>query len=130
MSNINWPQLIEAAIRVAEHAYIPYSNYPVGAALLTATGEIITGCNVENSAFGETICAERTAVLKAVSEGHRQFVALAVATKNIGSPCGSCRQVLREFSLDLPIVLCNFEGEQVYTSLAELLPRSFGPEWL
>src|SRR5689334_20234481 len=95
-------QLVQAAVAAARLAYAPYSNYPVGAALQSADGTIFTGCNVENAAYPAGICAERTALVKAVSEGHQQFTALAVATKNSGSPCGICRQMLNEFAPHLP----------------------------
>ncbi|MBZ0309007.1 MAG: cytidine deaminase, partial [Anaerolineae bacterium] len=90
--------LIADAIRASEQAYSPYSHYRVGAALLTTTGKIFLGCNVENASYGAAICAERTAVVKAVSEGERDFTAIAVATQNGGSPCGICRQFMFEFS--------------------------------
>ena len=123
----DWTDLTQMAIIAAKEAYAPYSNYQVGAALLTSEG-IYTGCNVENASYGATICAERTAVFKAVSEGQRQFMAIAVATKNGGSPCGLCRQVLREFSSDLTIIVTDFQGHSRIFTLAELLPESFGPE--
>ena len=120
--------LLEAAIAVARHAYIPYSNYPVGAALLTPDGSIYTGCNVENAAYPATICAERTALVKAVSEGQRQFEALLVVTRNGSSPCGMCRQMLYEFSPELQIIVANLEGDILYDlPLSELLPHGFGP---
>jgi len=131
MTNQNsWQALISAAIEAATMAYAPYSNYPVGAALLTQNDEIYTGCNVENAAYGETICAERTAILKAISEGQRQFKAIAVATKNGGSPCGSCRQVMREFAPHLTVIISDFAGQARVVSLTELLPDDFGPEKL
>ncbi len=124
----DWTDLTQTAIIAAKEAYAPYSNYHVGAALLTSEGIIYTGCNVENASYGATICAERTAVFKAVSEGQRQFIAIAVATKNSGSPCGLCRQVLREFSADLTIIVTDFQGHSRIFTLTELLPESFGPE--
>jgi cytidine deaminase len=123
-----WTALIQAAIQAAENAYAPYSHYRVGAALLTESGKVYQGCNVENAAYGSSICAERTAILKAVSEGERQFKALAVATQNGGAPCGSCRQVMREFAADMPVIITDFEGHTRLTSLQQLLPDSFGPE--
>ncbi|NDJ85918.1 MAG: cytidine deaminase [Chloroflexi bacterium] len=120
--------LVDAARSSQHNAYAPYSRYRVGAALLTASGEIFTGCNVENAATPAGICAERTAVAKAVSEGHRQFVAIAVITDDGGSPCGTCRQVLNEFSPQLVGIVATSDGEAVYEApLTELLPRSFGP---
>jgi cytidine deaminase len=120
--------LLEAAIAVARHAYVPYSNYPVGAALLTADGTIYTGCNVENAAYPATICAERTALVKAVSEGQRQFEALLVVTNNGGSPCGTCRQMLYEFAPGLQIIVGTLAGDILYEmTLSDLLPNGFGP---
>jgi len=124
-------QLIAAAQAVREKAYCPYSHYPVGAALLTKSGDIIDGCNVENAAFGDTICAERTAAVKAVSQGQKDFEAIAVVTENGGSPCGSCRQFLYEFAPDLLVILANGAGEiQMQVVLSELLPQGFGPSSL
>ncbi|MBX3056480.1 MAG: cytidine deaminase [Anaerolineae bacterium] len=123
-------RLIQAAVAVREQAYAPYSKYPVGAALLTPDGRIFTGVNVENASYGLTICAERTAVFKAVSEGCREFVAVAVATENAGSPCGACRQVLAEFAGDVPVWLVNDKGHGRETTLFTLLPDHFGPEHL
>jgi len=113
-------------------AYAPYSKFTVGAALECADGTVFTGCNVENAAYGETICAERVAVTKAVSEGHRDFVRLAVAggSEDFCYPCGSCRQVLREFAPGLEILCLNGKGEVHALTLAQLLPHSFGPEYL
>jgi len=122
--------LIHKAISARGKAYAPYSGYSVGAALLTADGEIYEGCNIENAAYGLCMCAERTAVFKAVSEGARNFTAIAVATENGGSPCGSCRQVLREFAPDLTVIITDTAGNFRETTLAELLPDSFGPEHL
>lgn len=122
--------LIQAAIGVRAQAYAPYSNYPVGAALLMADGTIITGVNVENASYGLTICAERTAVTRAVSEGHRTILAVAVATENAGSPCGACRQVLTEFAGDVPVYLVDAAGNGRETTLYTLLPDHFGPEHL
>ncbi len=122
--------LIDHALSAREKAYAPYSGYKVGAALLTADGKIYEGCNVENAAYGLCMCAERTAVFKAVSAGERDFTAIAVATENGGSPCGSCRQVLREFAPDLTVIITDAAGEHRVTTLAALLPDSFGPEHL
>ncbi|MBI5291889.1 MAG: cytidine deaminase [Chloroflexi bacterium] len=120
--------LIERALAVRRWAYAPYSHYHVGAALLAASGRIYDGINVENAAYGSSICAERTALVKAVSEGERQFEALAVVTDNGGSPCGSCRQMLAEFGLDLRVLLLNGEGAVVReTTLRDLLPDAFTP---
>lgn len=124
----DWTELIQAAIEAAEHAYAPYSNYRVGAALLTQEGQVYRGCNVENAAYGSSMCAERIAIFKAVSEGKRAFQAIAVATQNGGSPCGPCRQVMREFAPDLTVIIADFAGKALTCTLAELLPDSFGPE--
>ena len=123
-------ELIDLAKQVRKRAYAPYSRYKVGAALLGKSGKIYTGCNVENASYGHTVCAERTAVLKAVSEGEREFEAVAVVTKNGGSPCGACRQVLSEFSPELIIYIANKDGEYRTTTLKKLLPDSFTPAHL
>ncbi len=121
--------LIEAAVSVREHAYAPYSHYPVGAAILTPSGKIYTGVNVENAAYPSGICAERSAIFKAIAEGERQFVACAVVTDNGGSPCGACRQVMAEFGLDLVVIIANRKGEVVTeTTVRQLLPFAFQPE--
>jgi cytidine deaminase len=125
-----WADLLTHAIRAREHSYSPYSHYKVGAALLTRTGKIYTGCNIENAGYTASVCGERTAIFKAVSEGEKEFVAIAVATINGGAPCGVCRQVIREFAPDLTVIIGNIEGEYQVLSLAELLPHSFGPEYL
>jgi cytidine deaminase len=122
-------ELAQRAAQAREWAYAPYSHYTVGAALLTASGKIYEGVNVENAAYPDTICAERTAAVKAVSEGEREFVAIAVASSNGGSPCGSCRQVLSEFGLQMRVFIADGSGQIVHrTTLAELLPLSFGPK--
>lgn len=124
-------ELVELAFTMLEHSYVPYSKFPVGAALLCADGTVFTGCNVENSAFGSTICAERTALVKAVSEGHRDdFVALAVVGNSADYcwPCGACRQMLYEFAPGLRLLVANREHDYVTLSLEELLPHGFGPK--
>ncbi|MBL8144742.1 MAG: cytidine deaminase [Anaerolineae bacterium] len=122
------PTLIRAASAAAEHAYVPYSHYKVGAALVTVSGEIFTGCNVENASFPAAICAERTALVKAVSEGHREFSQLVVVTRDGGAPCGVCRQMLFEFAPELPITLVRLDGAIVLESqLNDLLRYGFGP---
>ena len=118
--------LIQQATAVREHAYAPYSGYKVGAALLGKSGRVYTGCNVENAVYPLATCAERTAVVKAVSEGEQEFVALAVVTKNAGSPCGSCRQTLREFGEDIVVLIADATGVYRETTVKELLPASFG----
>jgi len=127
----NRDRLVNAAIAASRHAYVPYSRFPVGAALLAANGKTYGGCNVENAAYPSTLCAERTALVKAVSEGDRDFLAIAVVTRSGGSPCGSCRQMLYEFSPDMQVVVATLEGEIRYeVALQELLPRGFGPSGL
>lgn len=128
MTTISDQQLISAAIAASEHAYIPYSRYAVGAALLASDGTLYTGCNVESASFSPTICAERTALVKAVSEGQREFTAVAVATRDAGSPCGVCRQLLYEFSPSLRVILADLDGNlRLTTTLEDLLPHGFGP---
>jgi len=122
--------LIQAAVEVRARAYAPYSNYQVGAALLMEDGSIITGVNVENASYGLAICAERTAVGKAIAAGYRKILAIAVATDNAGSPCGACRQVLTEFAGDVPVYLVDAVGNGRNTTLYTLLPDHFGPEHL
>lgn len=123
-------ELIQLAREARKRAYAPYSNYLVGAALLTPSGQVFTGCNVENAAYPMTICAERTAIAKAVSEGQREFVAIAIATHNGGSPCGACRQVMREFAPELHVMLADDADRICHFTLDQLLPESFGPECL
>jgi len=119
-------KLIQRAVQARKWAYAPYSNYTVGAALLTTSGRIYEGVNVENAAYPDSICAERVAIYKAVSEGERKYVAIAVVTKDGGSPCGSCRQVLAEFGLDTVVLIANEQGMLLNeTSVAELLPQAF-----
>lgn len=122
--------LIKAASEVRQQAYAPYSHYQVGAALLMEDGTIVTGVNVENSSYGLTMCAERTAVGKAIAAGYRQLLAVAVATDNAGSPCGACRQVLTEFAGDVPVYLVDKDGNGRDTTLYTLLPDHFGPDHL
>ena len=125
-------KLLELALDARKNAYVPYSGYAVGAALLTEDGKVFTGCNIENASFGPTICAERTAVAKAVSEGHRDFVRIVIAgrSRELCVPCGVCRQVLREFAPNIEIICLNGAGEERTFTLEELLPHSFGPEYL
>lgn len=123
-----WDNLFKQAIEAREYSYSPYSHYKVGAALLTKGGKVYTGCNIENAGYTPSVCAERTAIFKAVSEGEREFVAIAIATLNGGAPCGVCRQVIREFSPDMTIIFGAIEGEYQVQSLSDLLPHSFGPE--
>ena len=120
-------ELCRKALEMLPMAYVPYSHFPVGAALECDDGTVFTGCNVENAAYGPTNCAERTAVFKAVSEGHRSFVRIAIAadTDDFCPPCGVCRQVLREFARDMEVLLVNRKGDIQALTLGELLPYSF-----
>jgi len=118
-------ELVAQALEARELAYAPYSKYKVGAALLGRSGQVYTGCNVENAVYPLSTCAERTAIVKAVSEGEREFVALAVATENGGSPCGSCRQTLREFGKEIVVLIADTTGTYRETSVGDLLPDSF-----
>ncbi|MBN2304801.1 MAG: cytidine deaminase [Anaerolineae bacterium] len=120
--------LIREATAARHHAYVPYSHYPVGAALLTASGKVYTGCNIEIASFGATVCGERTAAFKAVSEGERDFRAVAVVTSNGASPCGICRQVLFEFGPEMIVIMADADGQIVWEGpLTDLLPFGFGP---
>ncbi len=122
-------RLIESSLGARRWAYAPYSNYAVGAALLTSTGKIYDGVNVENAAYPTSMCAERVAVFKAVSEGETNFTAIAVASSNGGTPCGACRQVLSEFGSETKVLVVNQDGDILQEkTVAELLPGAFGPE--
>jgi cytidine deaminase len=128
-------RLVTAARAVRERAYAPYSEYKVGAAILTKSGAVFTGTNVENATYGATICAERSAVVQMIAAGEREPIACAVATGGAtpGSPCGICRQVLREFARDMPIALVAEKGGRLSlrkTTLAKLLPEAFDGEIL
>lgn len=123
-------ELIAKAMEAREKAYAPYSNFSVGAALLGKSGRVHTGCNVENASYGLAICAERTAVFKAVSEGEGEFEAIAVVTENGVTPCGACRQVLMEFGEDMQVIVADEAGEYRVFVLKELLPEAFTPEHL
>lgn len=125
MEKFDRTTLIAQAQAARERAYAPYSRYRVGAALLGRSGRVYAGCNVENAVYPLTICAERAAVVKAVSEGEQEFVALAVVTDNGGAPCGSCRQVLREFGQEIVVLIADVAGRYRETTVAELLPDSF-----
>ena len=135
ITDLQIQELCQAAIDIRKNCYAPYSHFCVGAALLTASGKIYTGVNVENAAYGPSNCAERTAVFKAVSEGERDFAAIAIAggpedgESDYCPPCGVCRQVLAEFcGADFDIILPSSSGETKRFTLAELLPESFGPD--
>ena len=120
-------QLCELAVAMLERAYVPYSHFPVGAALLCKDGTVFTGCNIENAAYGATVCAERTAIFKAVSEGHREFDTLVIAGRSVDFcvPCGTCRQVMMEFAPELTVICLNRRGESRKFALRELLPYGF-----
>jgi len=123
--------LIDLANAARERAYAPYSRYPVGAALRTRSGKIYTGVNVENAAYPQTMCAERVAIFKAVSEGEKEFDVISVVTNNGGSPCGGCRQVMAEFGLETIVLMADGSGNLVKeTTVKELLPEAFTPEKL
>lgn len=124
-------QLIDLANQKRQKAYAPYSHYRVGAALRGKSGRIYTGVNVENAAYPVTMCAERSALFHAVAEGEREFDAISVVTDNGGAPCGSCRQVLSEFGLDIVVLIADGEGRLIQeTTVRDLLPSSFGPQHL
>jgi cytidine deaminase len=124
--------LIEAAFRVRENAHAPFSNFRVGAALEDASGRVYTGCNIENATYGLTVCAERVAVFKAISEGARSFLRIAVVagTDTLTPPCGACRQILWEFCGDIEVILANPRGAVEKLRLRDLLPRPFDVSFL
>jgi len=119
-------ELIAAAAAARESAYVPYSGFAVGAALLASNGTVYTGCNVENASYGLTVCAERNAVFHAVVSGARDFLAVAVVTANGVAPCGACRQVLAEFSPTMTVITSDMAGNRRVYTLSELLPDAFG----
>jgi len=126
-------ELVALARQARENAYAPYSKFPVGAALLGRSGRVFTGCNVENAAYPLCTCAERTAVTKAVSEGVREFIAIAVVTATGATPCGACRQILREFggpAGDLRVIVADTAGNACTFTITELLPAGFTPDQL
>lgn len=121
--------LIETAIQARQWAYAPYSKYKVGAALLTTSGKVYEGVNVESAAYPTSMCAERVAIYKAVSEGEREFTAIAVATENGGTPCGGCRQMMAEFGLATRVIIVDATGRiHMDTTVDQLLPGAFTPE--
>ena len=124
---MNRDRLIETALAVRERAYAPYSDFRVGAAIETASGDVFAGCNVENASYGLTLCAERAAVCAAVAAGHREFVACAVATPRGAMPCGGCRQFLAEFADRLAVLIIDADSGQLVaeTDLTALLPHAF-----
>ncbi len=127
-------ELIEAAKAVREKAYAPYSNFKVGAALLTKEGKVFTGCNVESASYGLTVCAERVAIWKAVSEGEAESeieaIAVVADTHELTPPCGVCRQIIWEFCGDVPVIFANLEGKTETVKMSELLPRAFDTKFL
>lgn len=125
---MDYKQLAKFAIKAMQNALPVYSNFYVGAAILTADDKTYTGCNIESSSYSLTICAERNAIFKAISEGERQFKAIAVAgdTKDFISPCGACRQVISDLCGEIDIVLVNSNGEYIVKKTSELLPFAFG----
>ncbi|HET7842288.1 MAG TPA: cytidine deaminase [Terriglobia bacterium] len=124
---MNLDELVQAALHARENAFAPYSNFKVGAALATEDGKIYSGCNVENASYGLTVCAERVALWKAISEGERKFARIVVtsATERPAAPCGACRQLLWEFCGDIEVILANPQGYRESHRLASLFPRPF-----
>ena len=125
-------ELIESAKQVRELAYAPYSNFRVGAAVRTRSGKIFTGCNIESASYGLTVCAERVAIWKAVSEGEKEFEQIAVVadTQELTPPCGVCRQILWEFCGDMPVTFANLKGDVETVQMKDLLPRAFDTKFL
>ena len=130
LSNTEADQLVARAAEARKAAYVPYSHFPVGAALRAEDGTVYTGCNVENASLGLTICAERNAVAHAVAEGARRFDAVAVVTENGVTPCGMCRQVLAEFGPDMTVIVADTAGNWRSYDMADLLPAAFTPAQL
>ncbi len=130
--SIRTEDLAEAATVARENAVAPYSNFRVGAALETAGGIVYTGCNIENASYSLTVCAERVALFKAVSEGEKDFTALAVVTdtERLTPPCGACRQVIWEFCGDIPVTLSNLKGRSRTVKMSEILPNAFDGSFL
>jgi cytidine deaminase len=127
----NSEKLIEAAKKVRKRAFAPYSNFKVGAAVITTGGQVFTGCNVESASFGLTVCAERVAIWKAVSEGESEFeeIVVVVDTEKLTPPCGACRQIIWEFCGDVPVTMANLNGDTETISSKELLPIAFDSEF-
>ena len=127
-------ELIEAAKVVREKAYAPYSNFKVGAAIKTKSGKIYVGCNVESASYGLTVCAERVAIWKAISEGEKEFdfetIAVVADTQDLTPPCGVCRQIIWEFCGDVPVIFANLKGKTETVKMSELLPRAFDTKFL
>ena len=124
--------LVALSVEMQQRSYVPYSHFPVGAALLCTDGTVFTGCNVENAAYGSTLCAERTALVKAVSEGHTDFAAIAISSQGDDYcwPCGSCRQMLYEFAPTMKVLAARRDGQFRSVTLDQLLPHGFGPHSL
>ena len=129
---MNYKKLIEAAQKAKENSYSPHSKFRVGAAIITQSGKIYTGCNIENSSYSLTICAERTAIFKAVSEGQRKFAAIAIVTdlKDPIPPCGACRQVLMDMAGDIDVIIAGNKGDNIVYKLSKLLPMPFNGSML
>ena len=125
-------ELIDAATKVRENAFAPYSNFQVGAAVESESGDIYTGCNVESASYGLTVCAERVAIWKGISRGEKKFgrIAVVVDTEELTPPCGVCRQIIWEFCGDVPVILANLHGKTETVQMAELLPRAFDSKFL
>jgi cytidine deaminase len=132
LSEESLQELIEIAKTARLHSIAPFSNFLVGAAVRTAAGKVYTGCNVESASYGLTVCGERVAIWKALSEGERDFVELAIVadTESLTPPCGTCRQIIWEFAKHAKLVLANLEGEVQECSIKELLPRAFDARFL
>ncbi|RUS89253.1 hypothetical protein EGW08_002996 [Elysia chlorotica] len=132
MASYDIDALIKKSIEAKAHAYCPYSKFPVGAALITKDGTVYTGCNVENASYPLSLCAERTAMVKAISEGHREFRAIAVATdmEHWAAPCGACRQCLLEFGSDWDVIMSKPDLTYLLKKTGELLPHGFTPDKL
>ncbi len=118
-------KLIDEAIKMRKRSYAPYSKYRVGAAVETESGDIIGGCNVESSSYGLTCCAERIALFRAIAEGYKKFIGIAVATNNGGMPCGACRQVIWDLCKEIPVYICNDNGHIKTILSSELMPDAF-----
>jgi cytidine deaminase len=132
LSDESLQELIEIATQARLHSVAPFSNFLVGAAARTGNGKVYTGCNVESASYGLTVCGERVAIWKALSEGEREFTELAIVadTESLTPPCGTCRQIIWEFCKNATIVLANLEGETQRCSIKELLPRAFDARFL
>lgn len=125
-------EITEAATAARENAHAPFSHFKVGAALLTENNEIVTGCNIENASYGLTMCAERVAIFKAISEGKKKFVKICVVadTDALTPPCGACRQIIWEFCGDIEVLMANPQGESATFQMSELLPKAFDASFL